>query len=156
MLGITPKNSFALLPLMGVLLLTLLLGYLLGRMVTVRFSVADVRPTALQEDNGSGVPVVSIEGIEDGKLVGTLHGEVRLWVGEEQVFASEDGTFSVKPGPFLVNSVSVLVPDGMRYVASKRGKKYYSVTEAGGQTIVPENRVYFRTASVAEAAGYVR
>ena len=40
------------------------------------------------------------------------------------------------------------------YVASKTGKKYYSVDSAGGKKIKEENRVYFKDEKEAEAAGY--
>ncbi|PIQ76893.1 hypothetical protein COU78_03885 [Candidatus Peregrinibacteria bacterium CG10_big_fil_rev_8_21_14_0_10_49_24] len=148
--------GYALFPLAGALLLTLLLGYVLGRIVTVGVSVNAVEPMAIRADDSAAVPVVRIAGLENGRVVGTVNGDVRLWLGEEQIFASQSGTFSVKPGPFLINSVSVLVPDGMKYVASKRGKKYYGVRDAAGQSIIPENRLYFETADMAEAEGYSR
>lgn len=40
------------------------------------------------------------------------------------------------------------------FVASTTGKKYYEVESAAGQKIKEENRVYFKTAKEAEAAGY--
>ena len=52
------------------------------------------------------------------------------------------------------NIVEVHVPVGMKFVASKKGTKYYAVESAGGERIVPQNRVYFATAAEAEAAGY--
>ena len=52
--------------------------------------------------------------------------------------------------------IEVRVPAGMQFVASRKGKKYYAVDSAGGERIVPKNRVYFETAQEAESAGYVR
>lgn len=40
------------------------------------------------------------------------------------------------------------------YFASKRGKKYYSIGCSAGKTIKQENRIYFKTSSEAEKAGY--
>jgi hypothetical protein len=40
------------------------------------------------------------------------------------------------------------------FYASKRGKKYYSADCSAGNTIKPENRIYFDTAEKAESAGY--
>ncbi len=54
------------------------------------------------------------------------------------------------------NVIEVFVPAGMQFVASRKGKKYYAVDSAGGEKLTPENRVYFRTAAEAEAAGYQR
>jgi hypothetical protein len=42
----------------------------------------------------------------------------------------------------------------MRFVASRRGKRYYPVSSREGERLVPENRLYFRTAEEAERAGY--
>ena len=41
-----------------------------------------------------------------------------------------------------------------QYFASKRGKKFYSLTCSAGKTIVQENRIYFSSSSEAEKAGY--
>jgi hypothetical protein len=46
------------------------------------------------------------------------------------------------------------IPDGMKFVASSKGKKYYPVFSASGNRITPKNRLYFRTAKEAEIAGY--
>jgi len=109
--------------------------------------VDDVRPKQA---------VVVLEGIRDGKIVGSLEGDVRLWIGENEVLANTGGTISVDPGPLIVNEMSVLVPQGMQFVASKRGKKYYPVLVAAGQSITPENRIYFESAEKAEAMGYIQ
>jgi hypothetical protein len=39
-------------------------------------------------------------------------------------------------------------------VASKKGKKYYSVFSPEGEKLAPDNRIYFKTAADAEAKGY--
>lgn len=46
------------------------------------------------------------------------------------------------------------VPEGMMFVASKDGKKYYSVDAAAGKKIKGDKRVYFATEAEAEEAGY--
>lgn len=150
-----PRNVSPFL-LAGVLTLALIFGYLVGRITTVHIAVADVPPAFLQEDATNIVPTVRIAGLQDGNVVGSIKGDVRMWIGDTQIFSAEDGTFAVAPGPFLINTISVLIPDGMKFVASKRGKKYYTVSEAGGQSIVPGNRLYFKTAEQAESAGYIR
>jgi hypothetical protein len=54
----------------------------------------------------------------------------------------------------LKNVVTVTVPAGMKYVASKNGKYYYPVESVAGEKIVPANRVYFASEGDAEAAGF--
>jgi hypothetical protein len=140
----------------GALILALIFGYLAGRITTVRFSIAGIPPVFLRENTQHSVPTVHITGLQNGNIVGSMEGDVRMWLGDTQILSEEDGTFAVAPGPLLVNTISVLIPDGMKFVASKRGKKYYTVSEAGGQRIVPGNRLYFETAEKAESAGYIR
>lgn len=48
----------------------------------------------------------------------------------------------------------VSVPNTGQYVASRNGKKYYPVDCKSANRIKSENRVYFATAALAEAAGY--
>jgi len=110
----------------------------------------------VKEETRSPEPTVILEGLRDGKIVGSMNGGVRMWVGEMQVLPDEEGDFAVDPGPLLVNSISVLVPEGMQFVASRRGKKYYPVLAGEAHDIVPENRVYFISAADAEEAGYRR
>lgn len=45
-------------------------------------------------------------------------------------------------------------PEGAKFVASKDGKKFYSVDSAGGKKIKAEKRIYFKDEKEAEEAGY--
>ena len=42
------------------------------------------------------------------------------------------------------------------YVASSRGKMYYPTDCSAGDSLKPENKIYFKTSAEAEAAGYKR
>ena len=42
------------------------------------------------------------------------------------------------------------------YVASNRGKMYYPTDCSAGDSLKPENKIYFKTSTEAEAAGYKR
>lgn len=141
------------LPLFGALLLAVLLGYLIGRITTVRLSLPDA-PLTLREDTRPTVPVVQIQGIRDGQLSGVIQGEVRVFLDGAQILSGEDGSFHAAAGPLLTNEVRVVVPPGSRFVASSRGSKYYPVDSSRGAQIVPENRVYFASAEEAEQAGF--
>jgi hypothetical protein len=135
------------------LVLATLCGALLGATVTA-YRLAAPAPVIIVEDVGTDVPVVRIEGIENGALVGTVEGEVRVSAGEKLVTPGADGRFAISDRSILTNRITVQAPAGMRFVASSKGSKYYAVDSAGGQNIVPANRVYFATAQEAEAAGY--
>ena len=106
-------------------------------------------------DERAGVPVVQLSGVQDGNLQGTISGDVRFFLGEEQVFPAGDGSVDTAVGSFFTNEVVIRVPAGMQFVASKRGKYYYPVLSANGENLAPANRMYFRTAAEAEAAGFL-
>lgn len=133
----------------------LLIAFLLGRISHVLSDTARHPPSIVTQSGGS-VATVVLDGFRDSALRGRTAGDVRLFVQESAVEIDSDGSFAITHPAFGVEIVSVQVPEGMHFVASKRGKKYYDVTSAGGNQITPENRVYFRTAGEAEAAGYTR
>ena len=65
-------------------------------------------------------------------------------------------TFRIAADPFLTNVIDVQIPHDALFVASKRGTKYYPVDSSAGNRLVPQNRIYFRSAAEAEAMGYER
>ena len=131
------------------------LGWLLGALMTA-YTLLRPAPMKIVEDADVAIPVVRIFGIEDGALRGAVEGEMRIVAGEEPVFTDGSGNFLIRDRSILTNHVTVQVPPGMQYVASKRGKKYYPVGSAESFSIIPENRVYFQSASEAETAGFTR
>jgi len=100
-----------------------------------------------------GIPTVVIESAPGGKVEGRVEGSARLLLGNDLV-ANGSGSFSGVMQGSLPKVVEVAVPPGMKYVASKNGKKFYSVTSGMGNRILPKNRVYFPDAASAKAAGY--
>jgi len=146
------KIIFELLPILGVIALALVCGYLLGRLVTTQSLPR--APIIIRASQSSLVPTVRIDGVRNGNLEGVALGGARFVMDGEPIVVDGSGSFRVPAGPFLTNMVTVTVPDGMQFVASRRGKKYYSVTSAQAAALAPANRIYFRTAEEAERAGY--
>ena len=126
---------------------SLSVGYIHGRYLAVPRTSMTLVP-----DQRPRVPTVHLMGMRDGKLHGMVFGSVRFFVGDRQVTAT--GAFAVAPGPLAIQQISVTVPSWAQFVASRRGKRYYPVFSAGGERIVPRNRIYFRSAQDAEAAGF--
>ena len=122
-------------------------GYLSGRMAALpEVAIAeapDTRPL---------VPTIHVKGVRNGLLHGTIRGNARVIIDDQVV--TQSGTFALDAGLLLHNEVTVFVPAWAKYVASRQGKKYYSVESSAGQRIVPKNRRYFRTAQHARDAGY--
>lgn len=140
--------------LVGMAILSLLLcGFLMGRIVSMHL-YEDESPIRVVKDAGNTIPTVNIFGLQDGRVRGSIQGDVRVLIAEQSANPRPDGSFDVSAGSFFINYVSIKIPDGMKFVASKTGKKYYSVTSGNGERIAPENRVYFKTAIEAENAGY--
>ncbi|MDD4627976.1 MAG: hypothetical protein PHE68_01115 [Candidatus Peribacteraceae bacterium] len=140
-------------PAVGALLLACLLGYLIGRIVTCRLALPQT-PIALTEDIRPLVPTIRVDGIRNGYLEGSVVGDGRFVLGGHAVVTDHSGAFRVPAAPLLTNMITVTVPEGMKFVASKNGKKYYAVGSASAAQIAPINRIYFRTAEAAEQAGY--
>lgn len=130
---------------------TLGVGVLIGLVCSL--AVREV-PVAVRSGCGATVVAVTFDGFRDGLLRGRSAGPVRLFAGEVPVEVAADGSFAFDHPGFHIEEVMVPVPAGMKFVASRKGKKYYSVTSAAGGRIAPANRVYFPDEAAARAAGF--
>lgn len=112
-------------------------------------------PMALVDDPViSDVALVRIEGMRDSALIGTMQGNVRLVAGDEIVLPNGSGGFAITDRDLLTNIIMIKPPEGMNFVASRRGTKYYPLSAAAAGSISPANRVFFKTAEEAERAGF--
>jgi hypothetical protein len=135
-------------------LLVILLGYGFGRYGVLVEQVSAPSIGSLRRDVHRRAPIVHLNEINNGSLVGMVGTGARLVIGNTVIVPNPDRTFAIAAGPFLVNVVDVVVPDGALFVASRRGKNYYRVDSSAGRRLVPENRLYFRSAEEAEELGY--
>ena len=138
----------------GLLVLVGLSCYIAGRMISLQqFAEPSFR---LRPDTRPRIPVVQFEGIQEGNIVGHLRGDVRVFWGDQMMIPDGSGAFRITAEDLLLTEeVAVRVPDGMPFVASRNGKKYYPVHARMGERIKPENRRYFPTAEEAENAGFL-
>lgn len=150
-----PKYIRQVLPAIGALLMALVCGYLAGRVMTRTLGIPHT-PLTVRQSSGTLVATVSLEGIENGMLRGVIHGGARFVVGSTIVVPDGSGAFRVPAQTTLKNIVHVSVPDSARFVASKRGKKYYPVNDPAAAKLSAANRVFFLTTEEAEKAGYRR
>lgn len=114
----------------------------------------DLDPPAVIRGSGATIGSVVLEGFRDGALRGEARGPVRLYAVDDPVAIDASGAFAIEHPSLRIEEVSVRVPSGMSFVASRKGKKYYAVDSAAGERIAPQNRVYFPDASSAERAGF--
>lgn len=131
----------------SVFMLALSAGYLHGRTLSHREVGVNILDSPLLT-----VPTVTVHGIRNSKVLGSISGDVRVFLGNTQL--SHTGSFAVAASELLVNVVDVSIPQGMHYVASRKGQKYYPVQSASANRLKPENRIYFRTELEAQNAGY--
>lgn len=124
-------------------------GFLSGKLTT-----DNRQPITFQSDQRPPVPTINIEGIRNGLLHGEIIGSARIVFGKK--ILTQSGVFALDAAHILTNEVSVTVPNGMQFVASKRGKKYYPVFSRAGENLAPKNRVYFVTEHEAQLAGYAQ
>lgn len=133
--------------------LVFIFGILLGRIYRITSQL--VAPLTIRQDHRSRIPVVRIDGVVDGRLTGIARGDVRLLVGTVPVIPTASGSFRVPVGSQFQVDAGPRVPSGMQFVASKRGKKFYPVASKSVRNLSVANRVYFKDAAAAEAAGFV-
>lgn len=111
-------------------------------------------PFTLGPDIRPKICTVTVNGVTDGNITGTLAGSGRVFIGDMQALPGRDGSFSVPAAAFLMQKIHVTIPQGTQFVASKKGTKFYPLQSASAQKIAPENRVYFRSRADAQAAGF--
>lgn len=136
--------------------LTFLIAFFTGAVIDAWMFHPAPLPVVMTDDTPPAIPVVSINGIRNGALVGSVSGTVRLTARNRIVPIDGSGAFAITDRAVLTNNILITVPAGMMFVASKRGKKYYPVTSASAAGLAPANRIYFPDAKSAEKAGYRR
>lgn len=136
--------------------ITFCTGLLLGATVNAWMFHPAPPISIITDVDPPSIPVVSIEGIRNAALIGSIIGNVRLFAQGTLVTPTASGSFSLTNKKLLTNIVETHIPVGMQFVASKKGKKYYSVTSASAGNLSLANRIYFPSAEAAEKAGYRR
>ncbi len=122
--------------------------------VWIRSTVDSSTLLTLVQDARPRVCTVEVDGMRDGSIAGRITGSGRVFIGTTQAIPNASGSFLVAAGDFLTNRITITIPPGMKFVASKRGTKYYALQSSQAKSIAPANRVYFATPAEAEAAGF--
>ena len=128
--------------------------YTIGFLSAHAYQAAMTDPIKIYYDVPEQVPTVHLQGIRNGEVFGTVAGRARLVIGDQVLLKNTFTNFSVPAGPLLTHQITIEIPEGMKYVASKRGKKLYPVTSKRVRTIPPQNRLYFVTVEEGVAAGF--
>lgn len=113
--------------------------------------------TKVIKNQSEEIPVVEILSIGEGSIKAKISGgKVYLKAGDEIATANEKGELSLPIWDAFVNFELNPVPENAKFVASKNGKKYYSLDSAMANRISPQNRIYFSSSEEAKNAGYTK
>ncbi|MFH0820678.1 MAG: hypothetical protein V1908_02780 [Candidatus Peregrinibacteria bacterium] len=141
----------------GILILAIgsLGGYTVGFLRATRQASLPIQTIP---DINEGVATIQFTGIEKGELKGQLTGrKARIAYDKNPILILAPGdTFGI-PMPQTsigASTASANAPVDAQFVASKRGKYYYSVSDTKAQQLSPKNRIYFKTKEEAEKKGY--
>lgn len=139
--------------LLCVIFLALGAGFGMGR-IGLLSSAEDQLQISPVPDTRADQAVVRIDGIYNGQLTGQTHGDVQFFLRDTVVPLDASGAFHIPAGTTFIDTITIVIPDGMHFVASKQGTRYYPIPSANGDRILPQNRIYFKTEAEAKAAGY--
>jgi hypothetical protein len=110
-------------------------------------------------DINPGVTTVQLIEVKDGKLFGKVTGrEGRIAYSPEHILTvDKNQTFEVPIKDISLKDYYALenLPEGTLFVASKKGKYYYSVLQKSAFRISPENMLYFKSKEDAENSNFV-
>lgn len=133
------------------------IGIILGAMGGFWWVSTNVSRNSLQSPSiatQQKASIVSLLSIENGILTGTVEGgEVRVIVNAANAISAENGNFSIDIVEILPMLKSIPAPDGMLFVASKSGKKYYPLDSPSAFGLAVKNRIFFATEEEAKATG---
>ena len=103
------------------------------------------------------IPVLTFFQIENGELSGKItEGEARIQIENSEISTIKPGEFSMNITEILPMLREIPHPENMKFVASKRGKKYYPIDSPRAFLVTVKNRVFFKTREEAEKKGFVK
>ena len=107
------------------------------------------------------IPLVTIKGIEDAKILGSVSDpSMRIVSGDQVSLPDDDLRFelNIEHLGYIGQKRAVIehvIPEGALFVASKTGKYFYPLEAGQAKRLSVPNRVYFSTKEEAFSAGYL-
>lgn len=131
-------------------------GYTIGCYNAAANSFPDIKTT---DEINPGISTIKLLEVKNGYLIGKISGtgarvaysaDNILELGEDDSFKIPIGQINLKDFYFTED-----IPDGAQFLASSRGKYYYSVLDSRAYAVTPKNRIFFPTQKEAENSGYL-
>lgn len=130
-------------------------GYLLGYWRSQRNLFPEIEEIA---NINPGISTIQLLEVVNGQLKGKIEGtSARIVYGPDHFLElNPKNPFSIPLNQ--INLTDFLArsqfPNDILFVASNKGKYYYSVLDNRAANIRPKNRLFFQNAALAEAAGF--
>ena len=100
------------------------------------------------------VPIITLEKIENGVLfVSHKEAQVRVQLPNDDIFVANEQTLQIPIADILPMLNILPAPQGMKFVASKRGTKYWPLDSPQAFLLSPKNRVFYGSREEAENDG---
>ena len=141
-------------------LMILGLTFWFGRLSVQYQMHRNLPPMQIVEELNPKVPMIHITEISGAKIIGTVNkSEIRIASGDEVAVPFADLSFEldIQHLGFVGPRRPIIkhkIPEGARFVASKKGKYFYELDEKSAKRLSPANRKYFETEEEARKAGY--
>ena len=141
------------------LTISLITAFALGSFAGVIFEriekLENRPPIEVVKADPERIPLIHFERIENGIMYGqTGEMELRFVVGKDAIYPSSDGKFQFPVAEILPMLKQIPSPEGVLFVASKRGKRYWALDAPEAFLLAEKNRIFFASEEEAVSAGY--
>ena len=138
----------------SILFLGIFVGIILENFRQSEQKIYNFSQTEISEKN---IPVITFFQIENGEISGKItEGEARIQIEDSEISIVKDEKFTLDIRKILPMLKEIPHPKDMKFVASKRGKKYYPIDSPRAFLVTLKNRVFFKTREEAEEKGFVK
>jgi len=139
------------------LIIGILFGYAIGYYNSSRNNFPEIKFT---NEINPKIATLKLMEIKNGELIGEITGrDIRIAYSPESILSLHSGdSFQINTKAINLSGYykSSSIPPNTMYVASKKGKYYYSVFSKQALRIKNENKMYFTNEKDAKNAGYTK
>lgn len=140
-----------------ILSIGLMSGYALGHFRASKKQFPAIKTVT---EINPGITTIKFLKVENGKLFGKIDGNKgRLVYSATHILEVGKGEeFTIPLGDISLQSYyrAQNIPENVLFMASRKGKYYYSVFDKSAYRIKSENRIYFESETEAEEMGFLK
>ena len=140
-----------------ILTIGLITGYTVGYFRATQNNFPEIK---MVDEINPGITTIKLLEVKNGKLYGKISGQsARLaFSGDNIIELEKESEFEIPLNEIQLKNFYQAgnIPENALFVASKKGKYYYSVFEKRAYNIKAENRIFFNSDQEAEKMGYIK